>query len=308
MEFTFLLLAFFSILSCVLLKHISRYTSQLSTKPPALCLPPGPSQLPVVGSLHHLLLSHFRDSIHLAITELSRNHGPLMLLRLGAVPTLVVSSAEAAKEVMKTHDTLFCDRYPRATTIISSCGGQGIVFSDYNERWRESRKICMLELFSQRRVLSFRSIREDEVARLIHSISNECRSGLPINLSEKISCLVSDTVVRTTIGGQCKQQDELMYYINKTFELSVGFNMADLYPSRLMCLLSTTARDLAKYRTKISNIIENIIHERGAVSSLNRYDDLVSVLLWVQRNGELKFPFTMEHISTTIFVRLLLNV
>ncbi|KAK3150046.1 hypothetical protein QOZ80_3AG0227040 [Eleusine coracana subsp. coracana] len=303
MEFTFPLLAFFLILSCIFVKLISPYISQLRPKRAALRLPPGPWQLPVVGSLHHLLLSRFRDTTHLAITELSRNYGPLMFLRLGAVPTLVVSSAEAAREVMKTHDNLFCDRYPKATTnIVTSSGGLGIVFSPYNERWRESRKICVLELFSQRRVLSFRTIREEEVARLIHSISNESSGGLPINVTEKISRVVSDTIVRAVIGEQCKQQDELMYYIKKSLELSVGLNLADLYPSsRLMRLLSTTIRDLVKYHRNITNIIKSIIYERGVVSSIKEGDDLVSVLLWVQKNGGLKFPLTMEHITTTIF-------
>ncbi|GJN24134.1 hypothetical protein PR202_gb11856 [Eleusine coracana subsp. coracana] len=276
MEFTFPLLAFFLILSCIFVKLISPYILQLRPKPAALRLPPGPWQLPVVGSLHHLLLSRFRDTTHLAITELSRNYGPLMFLRLGAVPTLVVSSAEAAREVMKTHDNLFCDRYPKATTnIVTSSGGLGIVFSPYNERWRESRKICVLELFSQRRVLSFRTIREEEVARLIHSISNESSGGLHINVTEKISRVISDTIVRAVIGEQCKQQDELIYYIKKSLELSVGLNLADLYPSsRLMRLLSTTIRDLVKYHRNITNIIKSIIYERGVVSSIKEGDDL----------------------------------
>jgi cytochrome P450 len=63
------------------------------------------------------------------------------------------------------------------------CGGQGILFSPYNDRWRELRKVCVLELFNQRRVLSFRPVREDEVARLLRSVSAECRDGSAVNLS-----------------------------------------------------------------------------------------------------------------------------
>ncbi|EEC81053.1 hypothetical protein OsI_23849 [Oryza sativa Indica Group] len=60
----------------------------------ALRLPPGPWQLPVIGSLHHLV----GKLPHQAMRDLARRHGPVMMLRLGEVPTLVVSSPEAARE------------------------------------------------------------------------------------------------------------------------------------------------------------------------------------------------------------------
>lgn len=38
-----------------------------------------------------------------------------MLLYFGKVPVVVVSSADAASKVMKTHDLVFCDRPQRNT-------------------------------------------------------------------------------------------------------------------------------------------------------------------------------------------------
>ena len=75
---------------------------------------------------------------------MSGTYGPLMLLRFGSVPTLVASSAEAAREVMRTHDVAFCSRYLSTTLDIISCGGRDILFSPYNDRWRDLRKVCML--------------------------------------------------------------------------------------------------------------------------------------------------------------------
>uniref|UniRef100_A0A0D3GJ47 Cytochrome P450 n=1 Tax=Oryza barthii TaxID=65489 RepID=A0A0D3GJ47_9ORYZ len=59
-----------------------------------LRLPPGPWTLPVIGSLHHLA----GQLPHRAMRDLARRHGPVMLLRIGEVPTLVVSSRDAARE------------------------------------------------------------------------------------------------------------------------------------------------------------------------------------------------------------------
>ncbi|CBI19818.3 unnamed protein product, partial [Vitis vinifera] len=69
-------------------------------------LPPGPPGLPFIGNL----LQISKTAPHLYLWQLSKQYGSLMFLRLGFVPTLVVSSARMAKEVMKTHDLEFSGR------------------------------------------------------------------------------------------------------------------------------------------------------------------------------------------------------
>ncbi|KAF5782487.1 putative angelicin synthase [Helianthus annuus] len=70
-----------------------------------------------------------------------------MSLRLGRVQTLVVLSAEMVKEVLKTKDLIFCNRAVLTGQRKLSYDNKDIVFSPYNEYWRQMRKTCTLHLF-----------------------------------------------------------------------------------------------------------------------------------------------------------------
>ena len=70
-------------------------------------LPPGPIGFPIFGSLH--LLGKFP---HHDLHRLAKKYGPIMYMRLGLVPTVVVSSPQAAELILKTNDLVFASRPP----------------------------------------------------------------------------------------------------------------------------------------------------------------------------------------------------
>ncbi|KAG0548644.1 hypothetical protein BDA96_01G184300 [Sorghum bicolor] len=286
-------------------------------KPP-LRLPPGPWQLPVVGSLHHLLLSRHGGLLHRAVRELSGRHGPVMLLRLGAVPTLVVSSAEAAREVLKHHDAAFASRHLTPTLDVLSIGGRDILFSPYGELWRQLRRVCVLELFSARRVQSFRRIREEEAARLLRSVADSCAGGSAVvDIGERVCQAMNDTVVRSAVGGRCARRDEFLRELHRVVVLTSGFNLADLYPSsRLVRRLSRALRETEQCNRKVRGIMAEIIREQlqnAADGQEKKEEDeeeddnnLLAVLLRLQRDGggggdaQAQCPLTTDIISTVV--------
>ncbi|MBA0700391.1 hypothetical protein Goari_026752, partial [Gossypium aridum] len=59
-----------------------------------------------------------------------------MSIRLGNVPTIVVSSPEAAKLFLETHDVVFASRPKLQFADYVSYGNKGLVFAPYGSYWR----------------------------------------------------------------------------------------------------------------------------------------------------------------------------
>ncbi|PQQ04868.1 cytochrome P450 CYP736A12 [Prunus yedoensis var. nudiflora] len=67
-------------------------------------LPPGPRGFPVFGSLHLLGDLPYRD-----LHQLAQKYGGILHIWLGVVPTIVVSSPQAAELFLKNTRPCFCN-------------------------------------------------------------------------------------------------------------------------------------------------------------------------------------------------------
>ena len=67
--------------------------------------PPSPPKFPIIGNLHQL-----RKLPHKFLWRLSRLYGPIMSLNLGRIETIIISSVETARALLKTHDFQSCNR------------------------------------------------------------------------------------------------------------------------------------------------------------------------------------------------------
>ncbi|XP_078171910.1 desmethyl-deoxy-podophyllotoxin synthase-like [Carex rostrata] len=291
-------LLLFSLFLCVLIFLLIKFKTNHSK--PSLRFPPGPWPLPIIGNIHNIIGS----LPHHAMRDLSRQFGQLMLLHLGETLTIVVSSRDAAREIMKTHDINFASRAITPTMDILTFGGKGIGIPPYGEYWRQIRKICVLELLSTRRVQSYKSIRKEEVCNLIKDIftcSSHCE---PVNLNKRLASLVNDIITRAIIGSKCKNQDVFLRELDNVVNLASGFNLNDLFPSSLLVRLVSTAAKKAERCTQArSGFLDEVIEqhrEKKFAMGEGEVEDLLGVLLRLHDDDTPTNPLDMETVKAVI--------
>ncbi|GLT62532.1 hypothetical protein SLA2020_351640 [Shorea laevis] len=144
-------------------------------------LPPGPKPFPVIGNLLEL-----GDKPHKSLSKLAKAHGPIMSLKLGKVTTIVITSADIAKEVLQTHDRLLADRaIPDAIRVYKS-EEFSLPWIPISSRWRNLRKICSGELFANRILDANQDIRHKKVQELLAETHQSSLTGEAIDIGKAI--------------------------------------------------------------------------------------------------------------------------
>ncbi|KAH6825078.1 hypothetical protein C2S53_018457 [Perilla frutescens var. hirtella] len=291
-NFTTILLIFSSFIFLLIKARRSKQKSHQN-------LPPSPGKLPVIGHLHHLV----GDLPHRALQRLSKKHGAVVYLQLGEVPAVVISSREAAKEVLKVQDPGCADRPQSIAGKILWYDYTDIAFCAYNEYWRQMRKICIVELLSTKNVKSFAHIRQDEASSLIRSLQSESSSGHAVNLTEKIFTFTSSITCRAAFGGVVTDRAVLIEMFKEAVAMAGGFELADLFPSwKPLHLFSWSKYKLQRMRAKLDAILDRLVEEHKSKQSGEfGGEDIVDVLIRMQGSGELKFPITTDNIKAVIF-------
>ncbi|KAK8999125.1 hypothetical protein V6N11_070302 [Hibiscus sabdariffa] len=265
-------------------------------------LPPGPPGLPLIGHLHMLMSD--KSAPHIFFWKLSQKYGPLVFLRLGFKPTLVVFSAKMAEDVMKTHDLDVCSRPNLRGARKLSYNASDVSYSPYSDYWKKMRKTCVVHLFS--RVQEYRPIRDDEVARLIGKICRLSVESKPVNLSEAMACLSSSIICRVGFGKRFDEEGAEMSrfhgLLKESEAMFTSFSFADYFPfmgwaDRFTGFLTRLDKNFKELDAFYQEIIDEHLDPNRPTPD---QEDIVDVLLRLWRNRELRFDFTMDHVKAIL--------
>ncbi|XP_010676409.3 cytochrome P450 736A117 [Beta vulgaris subsp. vulgaris] len=271
--------------------------------------PPSPPKLPIIGNLHQI-----GPLPRQSFSSLSHQYGHVMLLHFGSKPTLVISSADVAKEIMKTHDLLFCSR-PRSLVtnkIFYGCKDMG--FSPYGEHWRMMKSICVMQLLSNKKVQSYRKIREEEVGLIMEMIKKSKFSV--VDLSEIIMTQTYDLICRATFGRKYSGKDEdgidFKELLLETMELLGVFSFGDFIPwlswmDRIKGLtgrVERVAKELDQLLDKVIQENKNRLKNKKSMNDVEFDDEgksaknFVEILLESKWENEVSLP--MDDIKAVI--------
>ncbi|KAL5726195.1 hypothetical protein ACHQM5_009258 [Ranunculus cassubicifolius] len=257
-------------------------------------LPPGPRGLPLIGHLH-LLGSLPHHSLH----KLSQKHGPIMFLRLGLIPTIVLTSPEYTELFLKTHDSIFASRPQIQASKYLSYGYKNLVFAQYGSYWRSMRKLCTIELLSSSKIESFRSMRYEEVCNLVQFLKNGSQLGEGIDLTAKIYSVIEDMTYRMILG--CKDRYNFKSTLQETVRLAGLVNVSDYIPFLAPLDLQGLGRQLKATSKALDVLLEKIIEEHVANPKQQQDKDFTDVMLsLMESNNTRELQLNRDNIKAII--------
>ena len=272
-------------------------------------LPPSPPKLPIIGNLHQL-----STLPHRSLQALSKKYGPVMFFYFGHAPTLVVSSADMTRQIMKTHDIIFSNRPKNTVTKMLLYGCTDLGFSPYGEYWRQVRKISVLELLSLKRVQSFQYVREEEVTVLINKIRDSCLKGVSINLSELLITNSNNIITRCVFGKKFEEGDDKSSsgdLPRRVMVLLAAFCFGDYFPYLgWIDIFTGFTPSLKSTFGELDAFLDQVVEEHMTVKSDDEHPDkkdFVDIFLQLQKNGKLDFELTRDNLKGILLVCLTLS-
>ncbi|XP_058080302.1 cytochrome P450 81Q32-like [Magnolia sinica] len=226
-------------------------------------LPPSPPSLPILGHLHLL-----KKPLHRSLSTLSNRYGPILSLRFGSRPVLVISSASLAEECLSKNDIIFANRPRLLAGKHIGYNYSAIGFASYSPHWRNLRRIATVEILSSNRIQMFSAVRIQEVRSLVKDLFRDSESGKSVvELKSKFSELTFNVMMGMIAGKR--------YY---------GDNVVDL---------------------KEAKWFREIVKEAMVLSEASNFGDFVPVLGWMDLGGVEKRMVRMAKDRNELFQALI---
>ncbi|KAL1359605.1 beta-amyrin 24-hydroxylase [Arachis hypogaea] len=264
----------------------------LFTKTQSLRLPPGPPiSLPLLGHAPYL-----RSLLHQALYKLSLRYGPLIHVLIGSKHVVVASSAEMAKQILKTNEEFFCNRPIMIASESLTYGAADYFFIPYGTYWRFLKKLCMNELLSGRTLEHFVDTRQDEVEAFVRNILEISKTGKPIEMRHELIRHTNNIISRMTMGKKSiKSGDEvarLRKVIREVGELLGAFNLGDIVGFMRPFDLQGFGKKNWETHHQLDVMMEQVLKEHEEArskSDSDRKKDLFDILLdLIEADGDNK--------------------
>ncbi|XP_024543432.1 cytochrome P450 71A1 [Selaginella moellendorffii] len=239
-------------------------------------LPPGPWGTPLFGHLYSL-----GELPHQTLSKLSKKYGPIMTVRLGMVPALVIDSPQWAREFLTTHDIAFASRPQNTNSKYLFFNGSDVGFSPYGEHWRNLKKLITMELFTAKKMEVFKALRANGILRVLKSIAAE--EGNVVSIRNLLSMLNMNNISQMAFSKQVIDDpifQRFLAVLEESLDLMAVFVLGDFIPFLKWFDPYGYVAKMKANRKEISGIYQMIIDEHKLKRKKNcTPTDLVDILL-----------------------------
>lgn len=130
-----------------------------------------------------------------------------------SVPCIVVSSADVARELFKSSDTVISNR-PGGCFFENLTDYRNITFSPYGAHWRQLRKVCASELFTQKRLDSYKDSRLTEIGTSIKELFEQSATQGPVSLHGWLHRLLSNNLTRVMLNERYSRRLSILFFVS----------------------------------------------------------------------------------------------
>ncbi|XP_058094424.1 cytochrome P450 71AU50-like [Magnolia sinica] len=291
--------AWIALLWITLLVGVWSFIYLFGTKRSKGRLPPGPPGIPILGNL--LMLG---DLPHQALYKLAMKYGPIMHIRLGLVPAVIVSSPQAAQQFLKKHDLVFASRPITEVGKYISYNCKGLAFSPYGTYWRNVRKLCTLELLSNLKIESFRSMRKEELSLLVETLMDSARAHTAVDVSAKVASFYLQMTCRMVFGRKYMEENldnrGFKAVVNELLVLIGSFNAAEYIPFAGALDVQGIRRRMKAINKVFSDFFDKIIDEHLQDREIRHQKDFVDFMLSFMESNNNEFQIDRTNIKAII--------
>ncbi|XP_076948638.1 cytochrome P450 81F1-like [Bidens hawaiensis] len=209
---------------------------------------------------------------HRILFHVANCFGPILFLRVGWRRILLISSADAAKDLFTENDEVFANRPEIVPAVVFGCKSTNLAWAPHGDGWSRLRDICCHEVLPFHCRLDQHDSLADEVKQLIHQLYSNKDSVL--ELRPMFLELVFNVMMRMFAGKrycQKKPTEEegeeneyiwLREYVNQSFKMTTGeTDWAYFFPILKSLGLTDLEQRCVKLQTNGDLLMKRIINE-----------------------------------------------
>ncbi|KAJ1423815.1 Cytochrome P450 [Sesbania bispinosa] len=260
-------------------------------------LPPGPPPRPIIGNLFDL-----GEKPHKSFAKLANIHGPLISLKLGQITTVVISSANMAKEILRTNDESLSNRTVLQAVSVINHENYSLAFSSVSPLWRELRKISKTQLFAHNMLDASQDLRRSKVQQLLAEIHQSSQVGEAVDIATAVFKttfnLLSNTIFSFDLFQSTGVAREFKDVVTDTLKLVGTPNLADFFPLLRMVDPQGIKRRQTKNVKKVLDIIDGLVNQRLKMREGTNYEsqnDMLDALLNISKENKMIDQTMIEH-------------